>query len=39
VYPDGQSRLLQDGIIRMRWRAGVLGGYDPVPIVKKKVYR
>jgi putative CocE/NonD family hydrolase len=23
VYPDGTSRLIQDGIQRMRWRAGV----------------
>lgn len=29
VYPDGTSHLIQDGIIRMRWRKRTL---NPVPI-------
>eukprot|EP01061_Rhynchopus_euleeides_P008853 TRINITY_DN18004_c0_g7_i1.p2 TRINITY_DN18004_c0_g7~~TRINITY_DN18004_c0_g7_i1.p2 ORF type:complete len:602 (+),score=254.27 TRINITY_DN18004_c0_g7_i1:41-1807(+) len=28
VTPSGQSRLINDGIVRMRWRQGVLGGAE-----------
>ena len=38
VYPadkGGDSRLIQDGIIRMKWR---LMGNDPVPMVPGQVY-
>jgi len=34
VYPSGASHLIQDGIVRMRWRKG---GTNPHPIVPKAV--
>lgn len=38
VYPDGTSRLIQDGIQRMRWRAGP---YEttPLPMVANVTYQ
>ncbi|KAJ9438146.1 Cocaine esterase [Diplonema papillatum] len=38
VYPDGRSILINDGILRMRWRAGVKGGYEPTPMTPGTVY-
>eukprot|EP01062_Namystynia_karyoxenos_P015616 TRINITY_DN1566_c0_g1_i2.p1 TRINITY_DN1566_c0_g1~~TRINITY_DN1566_c0_g1_i2.p1 ORF type:complete len:604 (+),score=212.59 TRINITY_DN1566_c0_g1_i2:68-1813(+) len=38
VHPNGDSALIQDGIVRMRWRAGVTGGTAPRPMVPGKVY-
>eukprot|EP00041_Stephanoeca_diplocostata_P004471 m.45537 g.45537 ORF g.45537 m.45537 type:complete len:563 (-) comp15135_c0_seq5:1057-2745(-) len=35
VYPDGASHLIQDGIVRMRWREG---GLNPVPMKPNTVY-
>jgi putative CocE/NonD family hydrolase len=34
VYPDGTSHLIQDGILRMRWRKKTL---EPVPIVPNEI--
>eukprot|EP01062_Namystynia_karyoxenos_P015615 TRINITY_DN1566_c0_g1_i1.p2 TRINITY_DN1566_c0_g1~~TRINITY_DN1566_c0_g1_i1.p2 ORF type:complete len:579 (+),score=214.77 TRINITY_DN1566_c0_g1_i1:78-1814(+) len=38
IHPDGDSALIQDGIVRMRWRAGVTGGVNPRPMVPGQVY-
>jgi len=38
VYPDGSSHLLGDGIVRMRWRAGERGGYEPQLVTPNKIY-
>jgi putative CocE/NonD family hydrolase len=38
VYPDGTSRLLADGIIRMRWRMGIYYSAEPQPITPGEVY-
>jgi len=39
VYPDGTSRLIQDGIVRMRWRKGTHFSSDPLPpLVEGEVY-
>ncbi len=39
VYPDGSSHLLGDGIVRMRWRAGELGGENPMLPKPHRAYR
>lgn len=41
VYPDGQSRLIQDGAVRMRWRENAYtdaGDPQPVEMVPGEVY-
>jgi putative CocE/NonD family hydrolase len=38
VYPNGSSLLLQDGIVRMRWRGGAAGGSAPALMVPGAVY-
>lgn len=39
VYPDGTSRLIQDGIVRMRWRKGTRFSSNPLPpLVEGEVY-
>jgi predicted acyl esterase len=38
VYPDGTSRLIQDGIQRMRWRHGPMQRL-PVPMKPHTVYK
>ena len=38
VYPDGRSILLNDGIIRLKWRQGVHGGDQPEVVTPGKIY-
>lgn len=38
VYPDGTSRLLQDGIVRMRWRGAPYTGTSPRLLTPGTVY-
>lgn len=41
VYPDGTSRLIQDGVLRMRWRLGgdTFWPVAPTPVVPGQIYR
>eukprot|EP01059_Diplonema_ambulator_P009097 TRINITY_DN18908_c0_g1_i1.p1 TRINITY_DN18908_c0_g1~~TRINITY_DN18908_c0_g1_i1.p1 ORF type:complete len:593 (+),score=127.04 TRINITY_DN18908_c0_g1_i1:56-1780(+) len=38
VYPDGKSRLINDGIVRMRWRQGETGGALPNLMTPGQIY-
>eukprot|EP01059_Diplonema_ambulator_P023569 TRINITY_DN3907_c0_g2_i1.p1 TRINITY_DN3907_c0_g2~~TRINITY_DN3907_c0_g2_i1.p1 ORF type:complete len:573 (+),score=194.91 TRINITY_DN3907_c0_g2_i1:35-1753(+) len=38
VYPDGKSLLINDGIIRMRWRRGEGGGSQPQMMTPGETY-
>eukprot|EP01059_Diplonema_ambulator_P023567 TRINITY_DN3907_c0_g1_i1.p1 TRINITY_DN3907_c0_g1~~TRINITY_DN3907_c0_g1_i1.p1 ORF type:complete len:309 (+),score=119.19 TRINITY_DN3907_c0_g1_i1:343-1269(+) len=39
VYPDGRSLLINDGILRMRWRQGEFGGTQPEMMTPGQVYK
>eukprot|EP01064_Diplonema_japonicum_P037256 TRINITY_DN8679_c0_g3_i1.p1 TRINITY_DN8679_c0_g3~~TRINITY_DN8679_c0_g3_i1.p1 ORF type:complete len:600 (+),score=91.99 TRINITY_DN8679_c0_g3_i1:69-1802(+) len=39
VYPYGKSRLLNDGIVRMRWRKGTTGGSEPDLMTPGQIYK
>ena len=38
IHPDGTRMLVQDGMIRMRWRDGPLAGTTAAPLDPKQVY-
>ena len=38
IHPDGTRMLVQDGIVRMRWRGGPLAGTTAPPLDSKQVY-
>ena len=38
VYPDGTSRLIQDGIVRMRWRDAPFAGTEPRFVTAGEMY-